>query len=1344
MHVEDMDEHGHDNHHQHLHEEAHFVGPPEEDPILETFVCPFRTYHKERHEASEHPADLAFLKEVVHHNEHDPAILWFGLFTDLIFVAVIVKFANQFKYFYKYKAPEYYGADKDAFYIRILAETSLFFFAFFTVWLELVQANTRFCNLKGALDDVLYVTYLIGIIVMALQMDEDDFLMENKNAFIVGILLCFTAMFFLHVQYHQAIPRAKDYAERRLATYAVAGVILLIALIIGLVSDPGDSDSFATWFCAFAIVIGCGIVLGVATISFRVDPRYHNFTLEYFSERFGILIMIVTGESILALMVGDKGGSYVYTTDSAGYSVLKYNSYYYPIYENKGAFLQYGGSSNIDDYIAVGVAFLTMYVIKNLYFESLAEEHEHALVEEGHPGSVIWVLCHMPLAASLLGAGIGYKLVFTSLHDDTTPHAYTLFLGVSLCIAILMMLLIRASHDKFIFPVQSMCIRIPTALLIPLGTLYVDNALNYMYWCAGFVVLSWIFDLTIMEHLEVKKPHEDEAAHMDHKDGQNDGACGAIADICGFVDKEYQGAFHGPIHEGDPRQLITDILTGRIWKEPAPAPADFGDYIKVISQSHDDGHGGHGDGGGHGHGEVDESEAGQDHGFFGEFTDLIFVAIIIKFADQMKYKQSSMNQEDDELIITDWEHARIYLEAALYFVAFFVCWLELTHLLIRFRNMPGIFDDVCHFFYLFGVVAMGIQMNHLEYLLLRRKAFCCWFAFCMFVLVILHLKFYQIDDAEEYCRLRMVTFTCTGLLAIIGGFLSEISCTILLLLGFSIALFISLNSFRVWAESVPNPHIDFEYTERFGLIVMITTGESILALILNNFDSLEFEEYAAVIIAFLTMYVVKLIYFASHSEEPVCHALAEGNIPGSVMWCFMHMPAAYFLTCCGLGYKMILPYVRDDTVEKMARLTLGFSLAGVLVCFLIIRASHNKFTLPIASIFIRLPTIALAPAAGFYIEGPLAYIVWCCCICIVCYSLDMLLIDQLKFELDLDFLETLHAQKKKKSDKIKHIRRPSGNDASKASMGHDEGIELAKRLHEEEHDVHQHSKHGHHDTHDGHHGHDSHGRHGGHHGHDSHHGHHNRGHGNSDHHGSHHAPRDHHKDSRHHDSRHHDSHHHDSHHNQQSHHDNHHDDHHPKNGGHHDSHQNRHHDDHHKRDGHRGKSHRDHHDGHDGHHDDHHDDHHHEKRGPKHHDDHHGDKHHEDHHEPKHHDDHHGHKEHDDHHGHSSRHSHKKKKRQRDPYDPYHSYAGPERVTQRAPEPPRGHSYHPDPFRGHSYHPHDPHGFTPYGGGYPQMPMPQAYGYPPQVGFPPQPGYGFPPQPHAGYGAPHAQAQRPF
>merc|ERR1719499_1609729 len=112
-----------------------------------------------------------------------------------------------------------------------------------------------------------------------------------------------------------------------------------------------------------------------------------------------------------------------------------------------------------------------------------------------------------------------------------------------------------------------------------------------------------------MEHLEVKKPHEDEAAHIgDHKAPMSNGACGAIADICGFVDKEYQGAFHGPVHEGDPRQLITDCLSGRICDEPAPAPQEFGSYIDVISAVPDDHGHGHG-----GHDHVDTSEAGEDH-----------------------------------------------------------------------------------------------------------------------------------------------------------------------------------------------------------------------------------------------------------------------------------------------------------------------------------------------------------------------------------------------------------------------------------------------------------------------------------------------------------------------------------------------------------------------------------------------------------------------------------------------------------------------------------------------------------------------------------------------------------
>merc|ERR550534_2584618 len=110
----------------------------------------------------------------------------------------------------------------------------------------------------------------------------------------------------------------------------------------------------------------------------------------------------------------------------------------------------------------------------------------------------------------------------------------------------------------------------------------------------------------------------------------------------------------------------------------------------------------------------------------------------------------------------------------------------------------------------------------------RREAFCAWYAFCMACLVILHAKFHQIDAAQAYCKKRMVAFTASAVMGLGAGFLGEYPCAILLILSYTVALWISLNSFRVWKESTPNVHIQEEYEERFGLIVMITSGESIL------------------------------------------------------------------------------------------------------------------------------------------------------------------------------------------------------------------------------------------------------------------------------------------------------------------------------------------------------------------------------------------------------------------------------------------------------------------------------------------------------------------------------------
>merc|ERR1719300_1459711 len=150
---------------------------------------------------------------------------------------------------------------------------------------------------------------------------------------------------------------------------------------------------------------------------------------------------------------------------------------------------------------------------------------------------------------------------------------------------------------------------------------------------------------------------------------------------------------------------------------------------------------------------------------------------------------------------------------------------------------------------------------------------------------------------------------------------------------------------------------------------MITTGESILALIIGEFEQ-DLEHYAMILLAFLTMYVFKTIYFDSHSEEPSMHALAERHIPGAVMWAFLHLPASFFLLGCGVGYKMLTSYARESYVEPINRYTLGVSITGALWSIYMIRASHAKFVLPPISVIIRFSTAAFAThSIGFFYIG---------------------------------------------------------------------------------------------------------------------------------------------------------------------------------------------------------------------------------------------------------------------------------------------------------------------------------------------------------------------------------------
>merc|ERR1719320_834786 len=174
-----------------------------------------------------------------------------------------------------------------------------------------------------------------------------------------------------------------------------------------------------------------------------------------------------------------------------------------------------------------------------------------------------------------------------------------------------------------------------------------------------------------------------------------------------------------------------------------------------------------------------------------EFADLIFVGVIYKFADQMKFTMKNYEQFE-----TPW----VILESTLFFAAFFCVWLELMTEFVRFQNMPGVLDDVVRFFYLFGIVLMAIQMENNQYLTNNFSGFLLAFDCSLSAILILHIYYiyYGVNDAIRYCKWRIGIYLLVITSTFISILVDQYYLNLFTLLVNVITLFCySINSFRV-------------------------------------------------------------------------------------------------------------------------------------------------------------------------------------------------------------------------------------------------------------------------------------------------------------------------------------------------------------------------------------------------------------------------------------------------------------------------------------------------------------------------------------------------------------------
>ncbi|ETO31916.1 low temperature requirement protein A, partial [Reticulomyxa filosa] len=317
--------------HKHLnHRRSQYLGPIEEDSWWRLLL--FQSFRSSR-EGKEHRQDELNLRAelvslVVEQEEHDPRRAWLKLFTDLIFVAVVVKFGSVVSDNYMINTAH---GDLNGIFSTLL-ENVVFFVPFFMLWLELNITLIRFGDIRGKMagiiDDCLLFLFLFALTCSSTQIMPQEKLFTSRHS---------TNFVFTKITYLFFFELKKSYCKRRLWTYATAVAIFC----------------FGIWFPLRAVTIlsGSAVILYTSVVSFRIHPKafdsdvsvaktYQNPVIDFCTARFGIGIMIILGQSVIAIMI-------VVTEVHA------------------------------KQYFTVFFGFAIVYILKLMYFDSDAKDEGH-------------------------------------------------------------------------------------------------------------------------------------------------------------------------------------------------------------------------------------------------------------------------------------------------------------------------------------------------------------------------------------------------------------------------------------------------------------------------------------------------------------------------------------------------------------------------------------------------------------------------------------------------------------------------------------------------------------------------------------------------------------------------------------------------------------------------------------------------------------------------------------------------------------------------------------------------------------------------------------------------------
>jgi inward rectifier potassium channel len=298
---------------------------------------------------------------------HERKVTWLELFYDLIFVAAIIQLGDALSHHVS------------------LGGFAAFAGHFVPLWIAW-SGFTFFANRFDVDDFTHRIMVFVQMFAMGAMAISAPHAMEGHPAiFSVCFAVAQAMVMVMHIRAWYQVPKARDYCKY---WGIVFGLSALAFLISALLPTPW---TYGMWGLGILVILAAP----VSKVSRTLMERY-PLDMEHLSERYGLLTIIVLGESFVKVL------SYLSGSDL-------------------GTELEYVAKGSL--------GLLLTCTVWWIYFDDVAGSH----LKKQRGAFEVWLYGHLPLAIAITGVGVAVKKAIKFDFSAPAPDEYRWLVAGTLC-----------------------------------------------------------------------------------------------------------------------------------------------------------------------------------------------------------------------------------------------------------------------------------------------------------------------------------------------------------------------------------------------------------------------------------------------------------------------------------------------------------------------------------------------------------------------------------------------------------------------------------------------------------------------------------------------------------------------------------------------------------------------------------------------------------------------------------------------------------------------------------------------------------------------------------------------